>query len=266
MCLTLAVGGALCHGGLAVTLPPPPVASETPEASADVPPEVSQICRDLLSDSQTVLNLLNEVTDRETADRVGAQLDVLLQRIDVNIKRLSELPLSDAQISGTIKTQMVGLTHLAQDSLRAMQRLREVGAYGSEKLMAIFVKYKVAVPSENPILAENIPHDRLLNSMADAVDDALYTLRKVHDEVSARDAANTVETLLAVIEDTRHMLTQLGPPRTEELRDALRPTRERVQRLGNEVRTVNEQLKSQKYFNVTRLGSIIERLLSATVN
>lgn len=249
-----------------VAAPPVSEASELPAISENDPPEVPQICEALLSDSQAVLNLLNGVENRESADRVAPQLDILLRRIDENIKRLSSLPLSDSQVSGTIKTQMISLTHLAQDSLRAMQRLGEVGAYGSEKLMAIFAKYKVTLPSEHPIHAETLLHDRLLNSLADAVDEALYTLRRVHDEVSARDAANTVESLLVSIEDTRHMLTQLGPPRTEELRVALRPTRERVQRLGNEVRAVNEQLKSRKYFDIPRLGTIIERLLSATVN
>ncbi len=264
--LVLAVGGILCWGGFAATLAPCSAAGNVLATGEDVPPEVQQICHDLLNDSQVVLNLLNGVVDRETADRAGAQLNGLLQRIDGNIKRLGKFPLTDAQVLGTIKSEMVSLTHLAQDSLRAMQRLREIGAYGSEKLMEVFAKYKVTLPSEHPIRTEDIPHDRLLNSLADAVEDALYTLRKVHDEVSARDAANTVDILIDRIEGTRHILTQLGLPRTEELRDALRPARERVQRLGNEVRTVNEQLKSQKYFDVARLGTIIERLLSATIN
>lgn len=263
--LGLEVVGVFC-GGLVFTPAPCSAASNVSATSEDVPPEVVQICKELLNDSQTVLNLLNGVTNRETANQVGTQLDGLMQRIDENMKRLGKLPLTDTQISGTIKAEMVSLTHLAQDSLRTIQRLQEVGAYGSEKLLAVFTKYGVTLTSEHPILAENIPHDGLLNSLADAVDDALYTLRKVHDEVSARDAANTVDGLLVSIEGTRHMLTQLGPPRTEELREALRPTRERVQRLGNEVRSVNEQLKSQKYYEVTRLGTIIERLLSATVN
>ncbi len=235
---------------------------ETEELSSDV----VDVCNEVLKDALSVLNLLHRIENRESADQAGGRLDVLFCRIDENLKRLAKLPISDARVSGIMRAEMVALTHIAQDSLRIMQRLTEVGAYGSDKLMDVFAKYKVLQHAEPTIQAEDIPHDQLLNNLADAVDDALYILRKVHDEASARDAANEIDSLLVRIEEARHVLTQLAPPRTEELREALRPTRERVLQLGNDVRSINDQLKNQNYFGSSRLGPIIERLLSATVN
>lgn len=259
--ITASVACFFTHRAGAVT-----AGSDSGREGGELSSDVVDICNEVLKDALSVVNLLRGIENRESADQAGTRLDVLFCRIDTNLRRLAELPISDARASGIMRAEMVALTHIAQDSLRIMQRLTEVGAYGSDKLTDVFAKYKVLQHAEPTIQAEDIPHDQLLNNLADAVDDALYILRRVHDEASARDAANEIDSLLVRIEEARHALTRLAPPRTEELREALRPTRERVLQLGNDVRSINDQLKNKNYFGSSRLGPIIERLLSATVN
>lgn len=247
----------------------------TQSPSTDTPMhEVSAVCNkdqvkhlggQMLSEFREMLSLLNRVTDRKTADQAAVTLCGKLERLNAMLRELERLPFTDEEEAQTIHADMSELTHISQNCLEIMQKLSEMGAYGSEPLMAFFSQFKIGENRSAVPQADDMPHGQLCNKLADAIEDALYALRKVHNETSARDGAHTVEDMMDVIEHTKEMLSQLDPPRTEEQRDALQPLRERLQRISDEVRKVSEQLQKENYYNMSDLEAVVKKLVRATV-
>lgn len=234
------------------------------EANGDL--EVKKLGDQILQESREVLNLLNKIVDRETAEQTAQILDQKLKKLDCMLRELEKLPLTNERDTQTIHAGMAELTHISQSCLTVMQKLNEIGAYGSDALMEVFSHYRVGENQSSDPQADDMPHGQLCNALADAIEDALYTLRKVHDEASARDCSHTVEDMMPNIERTNKMLSQLDPLRTAEQRDALQPIRERLLHVSSEVRTINEQLQQKEFYGVPELGSVLERLIRSTIH
>ncbi len=241
-------------------------ASEHPATPAAVRSEkLRELGEQMLADAREVLRLLGGITDRTTADRATEPLRTKLKELDNKLHQLRKLPLTDAQDTQTIHGDMTELTHLSQAVLDIITRLQDVGAYGSRRLLDVFEEYKFGKDHASVLRADDMPHSQLYNQLTDEIEDALYTLRKICDDASARDGANTVEDLLHHIEHTRNMLTQLAAPNSDEQREALEPARTRLRHVADELRNVHDSLRSHDYFNEPRLKSLLERLMRSAL-
>lgn len=240
----------------------PDSASKEPEPPKS---EAEQLGDQMIRESREIMKLLSGVTDRASADQAAVLLREKLKSLDAHLRRLETLPLTNEQDARSIHGDMTELTHLSQGGLDMLQRLREVGAYGSKALMDTFDQYKFGQSGAPALRADDLPHSQLCNQLADEIEDALYTLRKVQDEAGARDASITVEDLLEKIEHTHQLLTQLAAPRTQEQREALEPARTRLHRVTAEARKVHESLRQKQFFGDPKLGEVMNRLIRTTV-
>ncbi len=227
--------------------------------------EVQYLGDQILNEAREVLKLLTEISDRTTADAAAEPLRERLKSLDNQVRMLEKLPFSDEQDARTIHSDMTALKHLSQAVLEIIRRLQDVGAYGSQALMNVFEQYKFGKEPASVLRSDDIPHSQLCNQLADEIEDALYTLRKIQDEVSARDGANTAEDLLHKIERTHDLLTQLAAPRTDEQCEALESARARMRHICAEIRKVHDSLRLNQFFKEPRLDDILDRLIRATV-
>ena len=242
-----------------------PEAKDETKASAPGADETEQLGARILNESREILKLLTSVTDRDSADKAAGPLREKLKALDTHLRELETLPFTDEQDARAIHGDMTELTHLSQAELEILHRLQGVGAYGSQALLDVFEQYKFGQDAAPALQADDLPHSQLSTQLADEIEDALYTLRKVQDESHARDAANTVEDMLGKIERTHNLLTQLAAPRTVEQREALEPARERLRHLSSEARKVHELLRQNQFFGEPKLSDVMERLIRATV-
>lgn len=240
-------------------------------APANVPVEaapptsvIDPIFRDLVETAQQVADLLSEVTDKESADRIAAPLKEKLAFIKDKLHTLESYPLNEERDAEALKQHMAALTHVSQNTLNSIQLLVELNAYGSEALMEVFNRYKVDTEKIPHLQADDVPHGRIYSDLADLLDDVLYTLRKVQDGTSAQAALATLSPLLRKMEQSHHMLVQLAPPLTDEQREAVRPSRERLLKLSGELKEEISRLQAAHCFHIAELDSILPRLLQST--
>lgn len=222
---------------------------------------IDQFFAALVHEAQQVYSLLNEVTDKESADRIAPLLDKSLAHMAAKMQELEQFPFRDEQDSEALTVHMASLTQVAQSCQDAMKRLSEVHAYGSDSLMSMFSRYKLQDNSLGYLREDDLPHSQLYGEMADSLDDALYSLRRVQDEASAREAVSTLQALLDKLEQAHRMLVQLAPPRTEEQREAVRPIRERLRQLSTLLKQQNDRLQAARCYQSPELDSILPRLL-----
>lgn len=237
-------------------------AVEPPPAS----PKMEALFAELVADAQHIGQLLNEVTDKESADRVAQELDQRLTHMNTQLHELEQMPLRGRDAEA-LKQHMATLTHVCQSTLQAMQRLAEVNAYGSEALMGVFSRYKIGdgkLPTH--LQDDDLPHTQLYAELTDAMEDALYCLQRVQDEPGARQAAADLTPTLHKIERICQMLVQLAPPRTDEQREAVRPARERLHTLMSDLKAQCDRLRKAHCYNCEALDLLLPRLLQVAVS
>ena len=115
-----------------------------PAAELSSPPSpVDSLFGQMLEAAQQISRLLSEVTDKESADRSAVLLEQKLAYMDEQLRTLENFSFRRAQDAKALKVHMATLTHISQSYLASMQRLAVVNAYGSETLLALFVRFKV---------------------------------------------------------------------------------------------------------------------------
>lgn len=238
-----------------------PAVQPAPQEETPALSPIDALFQELLAESQELGRLLNEVTDKESADRVAGVLTQKMHHLDDRLHALETYPFDHRQDTEALKSHMAALTHISQSHLATMQRLVEVNAYGSEALMAVFARYKIDNARFTSLQAEDLPQTRFYSELADALEAALYALHKVKDEASAQASPAELRPLLKRIEAAHHMLAQLAPPRTDEQKEALRPEREKVQKLSNDLKEEITRLQAARCFFCTELDALLPRLL-----
>lgn len=241
-----------------------PQRAQTPPA-ADTAPDTSTIdnlFHELVQDAQYVNGLLRGVTDKESADKVAPKLREILSSMAKRLHSLESYPFTGEQDTEALKSNMAALTHVSQANLASMQRLAEVNAYGSEALMDIFVSYNIDKVSTTSLSEEDIPQSQLYSELTDALDHVLYTLRRVQDSTSAAESLPQLHTLLQQIESAHRRLALLAPPHTDDLRETLRPAREKLQQLSRELNAEIARLQAAKCYLCPELDALLPRLLS----
>lgn len=222
---------------------------------------MDELFETLVHEAQQINARLAEITDKESADASVQELEKRFTTMIDKLRELEKLPFNHEQYSEALTLHMTTLTHVAQGCLSAMHRLIEVNAYGSETLMAVFMRYKLDDGNLPHLRAEELPHNQLYNELADILEEALFCLRGVQNEESAAAAVRTLPPLLRKLESTHEMLVQLAPLRTDEQREAVRPARERLQQLSAEIKQHNDRLKTVSCYLCPDLETILLRLM-----
>lgn len=238
----------------------------TEQAAENAPAAIDRLFKSLIQEAQQINSLLNEVSDKDSADRVAPELNKRLSLMDAEMKELEKFPFRGEQDSEALTMNMAALTHVTQICLEAMQRLSEINAYGSEALMSVFKHYKLQDNTLSYLKADDLPHTRLYNELADTLDDVLYSLRSVQDTATAEAAVRTLQPLLLKLESEHNMLVQLAPPRTDDQREAVRPARERLQRISAELKAQNDRLQAAHCYRCSELDLMLPRLLQVAAS
>ena len=221
-----------------VTVAQEPAAAQSPPAplSHPVRTALDDLFFEIVDEARQIERMLSEVTDKESADRSASLLEHTLVLMDSNLRRLEKLSFRHEPETAALKANMATLTHISQNYLAAMQRLAEVNAYGSEPLLALFIRYKMDGEKPANLQAEDMPHTQLYGELADTMEDAIYTLGCIQSAEEAAAAVPRLRNMLRTSDRAHHLLAQLVPPTTEEQRDAVQPARDKLRALFFELK------------------------------
>ncbi len=223
------------------------------------------LCGQLVEEAREIDRILRTISDRASADYAAVVLRDRLELMRTLLKKLERMPAPSPADTRTLDQQMSALTHITQGYIPMVQRLTEVNGYGSEDLLEVFRNYKVVVSPRMSAAtrAEDIPQSRLYTAMGDQLEDILYLLRKVQDREGAVHAAQALDAAREETTRLRQMLEDLSPILPEEQREAVRPARERLRRLCEELKSQQERLRKAGYYGEESLGSALERYSEA---
>lgn len=126
---------------LGVTFPLSCIASDTPSVSTSVEFADSDNLFQLLLDEAKALDpLFHSVTDRNSAEKAADELEMRIERMKLLLKQQETAAVTSGNAQ-TIATQMSSLTYVTQGVIPTIQKLVEVNAYGSDKLLNIMRRY-----------------------------------------------------------------------------------------------------------------------------
>lgn len=240
-------------------------AAPMPELATPASP-MDKIFREIVEEAMQIDRILNEVTDKESADATAEILARLMEHMDTQLHALEQYPLHREQDAEALKTHMVTLTRISQNYLSTMQRLTEVNAYGSETLIALFKHYKVDGGKITRLQADDLPHTQLYGELADALEDLIYILNRVQSAEAAARSLPALHSLHSAMQRTHNMLSQLVPPTTDEQKEAVRPTRERLRKLSTELRSAIERLQNAQCYGNPALDALLPGLLQVSAS
>lgn len=240
-------------------MPSQPPADANPAPPRSLPMET--LFHEIVNEARQIDLMLNGVTDKESADRSVRLLEQMLTHMDEHLHELEHFPFRQEQEAELLKSHMATLTHISQSYLSAMQRLAEVNAYGSEPLLALFVRYKVGSEKIKLLQAEDMPHTLLYGELADTLEDAIYTLNRVQNAAGSATVLPRLRALLGTANRVHHMLAQLVPPATDEQKEAVRPAREKLQKLFNDLKKAVDRLQNDRSYGNAELDALLPQLL-----
>lgn len=152
-------------------------------ADAEAPSEAVQrcpVCTELLEQSRQIDRILRSVSDRESADKAADELKVLFDRMQGLCCQLETLPVSTPEDARMLSDSMRTLTHIFQSYIPVVERLMEVNAYGSEKLVNVFHLYKVRDGYGTGQPQEESPRVLAWQEVIDSLEVVLYHVRKLN--------------------------------------------------------------------------------------
>lgn len=152
-------------------------------ADAEAPSEAVQscsVCTELLEQSRQIDRILRSVSDRESADKAADELKVLFDRMQGLCGQLETLPVSTPEDARMLSDSMRTLTHIFQSYIPVVERLMEVNAYGSEKLVNVFHLYKVRDGYGTGQPQEESPRVLAWQEVVDSLEVVLYHVRKLN--------------------------------------------------------------------------------------
>lgn len=253
---------SLCHIWGAVLLSVLPVAVGQVEPQ---PPDALQLCTRLLEESREVDRLLRTVSDRESGQKVAAELRSKMEFLQGAACRLGLMPLESAESARQLEQMMRDMMHVTQGYMPVVLRLVEVNAYGAEELLQLFQYYKMGtLDAAGSARANESPLVRSCTEWCDGIDDLLYMLRQAQDAPAAAALAyDELERVIGRVSrlaaEVERLQTGLSP---RQLESEPLPTA-RVQRLKAELRTETNRLRDAAYFGQERLKIAIEKSAKA---
>ncbi len=222
-----------------------PVAAESGAA-------LEALCNRLLDQARLIDSQLRAVTDLASADRAADQLNVSMEQMLTLLRSLEDLPPANADQAQRMSHQLSDLVRISQNYMALVARITEVNAYGSDRLLKVFAKYKVldfgsdAEGSETALSQQA----ELLEEMGDRLEDVLYLVRKVQDKPSAQAAVQGLSPAVTRLENLRRRIDAqagaIAASRGEEVRESM----QRLRRLQGELRRQAARLKDCGYYDV----------------
>ncbi len=160
-----------------------------PQQVAD--PQMTDICRQLITATEKIEELLLKVKDFESAQAAAPAMQKQLNHVRELLQRLEEAP-TDIATNRVITRTMTTLTHITQRYIPEISRLQTAGAYGSESLLTVLQ----VLGSDDPYAEDEPPPappatqpDDVCAALCRHLSDVLYELRKTTDSYSARNTA-----------------------------------------------------------------------------
>lgn len=154
---------------------------------AETPLTSLAVCDELLAQAQQVGRLLRSVSDRESADNAADELRRALGKMQRLCRRLELAPVENSEEARELAASMRSLTHVFQGYMPVVERLMEVNAYGSEKLVNVFHLYKVHEGYRADSDRQDSPRLEAYQEWADAVEFVLYHVRKLRTADAAAE-------------------------------------------------------------------------------
>lgn len=221
-------------------------------------PNQNQLFNRLLEEAKGIAPLLHTVTDKASAEKAAEALAARTERMRILLKQLEEMPpVSDSAQTGS--TQMATLTYVMQGAMPTIQRLIEVNAYGSDKLLDILRRYL----SSHPNIAEDSPEVRLYEELGDNLGDILYVLRKTQDPASAKTAASSLREALSEHRRLGNLIGALVPVPGSAQQDDLDAMRERLSHLREELKQEYGRLKEAEFYFDPDLAKLLKECIDS---
>ncbi|MBQ8517824.1 MAG: hypothetical protein IJ498_09630 [Akkermansia sp.] len=192
---------------------------------ADVPSEAVQscpVCTELLEQAQQIDRILRSVSDRESADKAADELKKLFDRMQSLCGQLEKLPVSTPEAARMLSDSMRTLTHIFQSYIPVVERLMEVNAYGSEKLVNVFNLYKVreGYVAERP--QEDSTEVLIRQEWSEALEEILYLVRKLNSSEEIRLRLEQIEQKVKKVELCRQSALSAEPMTSREMSERSR--------------------------------------------
>lgn len=251
---------ALMLTGALMLCPMPAAAGGTePAATVRVEQEPAEICRVLLEEAQQVSRVLRTVSDRESADKAADELNRRLQRMNELCISLEAIRIESEEELRELTTSMRSLTHIIQGSYPVVQRLLEVNAYGSEKLVQAFNTHRVPTSMHSVNDAAETEEVSLHLELGDALEDVLYYLRKVRSEAELPTVIAGLPQSVEWVENCQRQVEErMGLNTTRNSHAQLMPAIERCRTLRRMILAEKERLESAGLWRAA-LAELVER-------
>ncbi len=199
------------------------------------------VCDELLTQAQQVDRLLRSVSDRESADKAAEELRGVLGNMQQLCRQLEMMPVETHETARELAASMRSLTHVFQGYMPVVERLMEVNAYGSDKLVNVFHLFKVHEGYRTQNHRQESPRMISYQEWTDALEYLLYHVRKL------RSADNLAECEPQIAEAVRRVeLCRRAAESAAENgdADALSEIRRQLETLRGELRDEQTRLSA----------------------
>lgn len=228
-------------------------ADSLPDAAGAV--TTRTVCDELLTQAQQVDRLLRSVSDRESADKVAEELSGVLGNMQQLCRRLEMMPVETHEAARELAVSMRSLTHVFQGYMPVVERLMEVNAYGSDKLVNVFHLYKVheGYRAENP--RRESPRLVSYQEWTDALEYLLYHVRKLRSAGELAASRSQIEEAVRRVEHCRRAAESAAEDGDA---DALSEIRKQLEALRGELRDEQTRLSKSGLLS-TELAELLNR-------
>ena len=247
-------GGLILMCALLISLPP----TAKGEAAAAVQHAVmtsQTVCDELLAEAQHVDRILRSVSDRESADKAAEVLCRHLEQMQQLCAKLEKLPVENPEEARELAASMRSLTHVFQGYIPVVERLMEVNAYGSEKLVSVFHLYKVREGYRSESGHQDSPRLLAHQEWVESLEFLLYHVRKLRKPEDRETLLPEIEQAVARVERCRKNAESAG---NEGDADAVKPVRLQLESLFRELRDEQNRLSADGLLR-SPLGELLSR-------
>lgn len=221
-------------------------------AASESGAELDALCNRLLDQARLIDSQLRGVTDLASADQAADQLNVSMDQMLILLRSLEDLPPANADQAQRMSHKLNDLVRISQNYMALVARITEVNAYGSDRLLKVFAKYKVLDFGSDAEGRETALSQQaeLLEEMGDRLEDVLYLVRKVQDKPSAQAAVQGLSPTVTRLENLRRRIDAQAGAIAASRGEDVRKSMQRLRRLQGELRQQSARLKDCGYYDV----------------
>ncbi len=199
------------------------------------------VCDELLAQAQQVDRLLRSVSDRESADKAAEALRGVLGNMQQLCRQLEMMPVETHEAARELAASMRSLTHVFQGYMPVVERLMEVNAYGSDKLINVFHLFKVHEGYRTENHRRESPRLISYQEWTDALEYLLYHVRKLRSADELAECRPQIEEAVRRVELCRNAAESAAENGDE---DALSEMRRQLETLRGELRDEQTRLSA----------------------